>query len=122
MVRSLLNLCGWKRPVAASTPLPAIPLAPDWTEEHASHLLTFLKNPTGQALLQRARAKQAADCIEACKGGYDPRMAAGFSHAIDWLESLAIISSNPASARSNDAADSRDSETSGAAVPEFALP
>jgi hypothetical protein len=82
--------------------LLAVPTAPQWTKENADHLRTFLLNPTGQALLTRARARQASLCIEACDGLHDVKVASGFGFAINWFENLAKISGESPVQDSND--------------------
>lgn len=64
----------------------------EWTDTDAAQLNTFLKNPTGVKLLQKARAMEAAAAIGACKGKSVPARVAGISDTLDWLYSLSIIS------------------------------
>ena len=73
----------------ASKPLASVPLCPDWTEAEATKWQQFLRTPAGNALWMRARAREAALCVEACSGKHDPKMAAGFSFTLNWLEGLA---------------------------------
>lgn len=68
--------------------LPVVPVA-EWTAEDAFHWKQFLQTPAGQSLWQRARARQAALCVDACDGKLDPKTAGGFTFTLNWLESLA---------------------------------
>lgn len=88
------RLIGWLRRIVgvSSTPLCAVPVAPEWTKEDAANWKQFLRTPTGQALWIRARAMEAATCVKACAGRANHRMAGGISYSLNWLESLATIS------------------------------
>jgi hypothetical protein len=57
----------------------------------------FLSQEVGQVVLARARALEVKLALDACHGkGVTPERAAGFSDAINWLESLAQVSVSPA--------------------------
>lgn len=85
-------LTWWRRVCGVSSSVPrllAVTVAPEWTPDEARQWQTFLRSPAGQTLWQRARARQAALCVEACDGKFDPKMAAGFTFTLNWLEQLA---------------------------------
>jgi hypothetical protein len=67
--------------------------ASDWTKSEAEILRTFLNSPTGQLLIQRARFLEAANAIKGANDVFHTQHSAGrtagFSDAINWLESLA---------------------------------
>ncbi len=95
----------WARLFTEHRPLNAAPAAaPEWTEEHAQFLRNFLSHPYGQDLLARARALETKLALDAChkRNGVSPENASGFSDAINWLESLSMISgSAPVQAESD---------------------
>lgn len=66
---------------------------PDWTANEALILRTFLSSPTGTILLQRARAMESINAIKGANDVFHTQHSAGrtagFSDAINWLESLA---------------------------------
>jgi hypothetical protein len=66
---------------------------PDWTVNEAIIWRTFLANPTGQILLKRARAMESINAIKGANDVFHTQHSAGrtagFSDAINWLESLA---------------------------------
>ena len=90
MKRLIQSLARWVLRVPSSvSELPAVPLVVEWTADDARQWKTFLQSPAGQSLWQRARARQAALCVEACDGKFDPKTAGGVSFTLNWLESLA---------------------------------
>ena len=90
-----------------NSPIPIAP-SPDWTEDDASNWKSFLKTPSGQALWIRARAMEAATCIKACAGQYDPKMAGGISFTMNWLEQLANAETISSASLDKDANNSAD--------------
>ncbi len=78
-----------KQPEPLSAPSPA----PEWTAADVSTLRAFLQTPTGQSLLKRGHAQEFNTAISACQDPmhtvHSAARAAGFSDAIQWLESLA---------------------------------
>lgn len=79
--------------------LPAVPLASEWTDEDRTRLLQFLRNPTGEKFILRARAVESKNAIAACQDSvtttHSAARAAGFSDAVKWMLSLSISSSEP---------------------------
>lgn len=79
----------------------------DWTQQEAIIWRTFLASPTGQILLKRARQMESINAINGSKDVFHTQHSAGstagFSDAINWLESLAseetINSLSPAQAQ-----------------------
>ena len=65
----------------------------DWTQQEAMILRTFLNTPTGEILLKRARSLESVNAINGSKDVFHTQHSAGrtagFSDAINWLESLA---------------------------------
>ena len=83
--------------------LPAAPTpAPNWEIDNATYLRSFLSSETGQVLMKRARALECSIALAACQGKTEPFRAAGFSDAVNWLESLSSISVSPAAHGEND--------------------
>jgi len=67
--------------------------APDWTPDYATGLKKFLSSEEGRVLMARARALECKLALDACtKKAISPDRAAGFSDAVNWLESLSQIS------------------------------
>ena len=92
-----------KNEVCVPSFLPAAPNgAPDWKVDNATFLKSFMGSETGQILMKRARALECATALGACQGKTEPLRAAGFSDAINWLESLSSISVSPAAHGEND--------------------
>ena len=87
----------------ASVPLLAVPIAPEWTAEDATHWKQFLQSPTGQSLLKRARAMEVGLCVNACAGKHEPKMAGGVSICLNWMESLANTDAISSASLVNDA-------------------
>jgi hypothetical protein len=77
--------------VCSSVPLGfiAVPVVAEWTADDARQWKTFLQSPAGQSLWKRARAREAALCVQACGGQFDTKVAGGFSYTLNWFESLA---------------------------------
>ena len=103
----------WARLFGEHRPLNAAPAAaPEWTEEHAQFLRNFLTHPHGQDLLARARALETKLALDAChkRNSVSPENASGFSDAINWLESLAMISVPTAAQPESDPRQSTDVE------------
>ena len=100
----------------ASVPLLAVPIAPAWTAEDATHWKQFLLSPSGQSLLIRARAMETALCVSACAGKHEPKMAGVVSFAFNWLERMAdaetITSASLAKDANYDTGTSEDAGTS----------
>jgi hypothetical protein len=97
-----------------------VPVAPEWTVDDARQWKTFLQSPAGQTLWQRARAREAALCVEACAGKHDPKLAGGVSFALNWLESLANVESISSAADANAANSETGSSANAELSPEFA--
>ena len=53
----------------------------------------FLRSQTGIDLIQKARARECSLAILACRNSHEcePLRAAGFSDAVNWFMSLAVI-------------------------------
>lgn len=79
----------WLRRGGQSKPLLAVPVAPEWSHEDAANWNQFLRSQTGQSLWLRARAMEAATCVNACAGKHEPKMAGGISFTLNWLEQMA---------------------------------
>lgn len=92
MIRRILDWLRQREATVISSPLLSVVPAPPWSPEDARQLLTFLRSPTGQTMLMKARAMEASTCVAACAGKGNPSRAAGISDTLNWLESLATIS------------------------------
>ena len=83
-------LARWFKRVPSNSPLIAAPVCPDWTSEDADQFAAFLRSPTGDTLIKRARALECANAIKACQQTpLAASRAAGFSDCVNWLTSLA---------------------------------
>lgn len=89
MKRLLLTLARRFFGFSGFTPLTAVPVCDDWTQDDAARWKDFLRTPAGHTLWQRARAREASLCVSACSGQGDPKVAGGFTFALNWLEGLA---------------------------------
>src|SRR5580692_3960184 len=79
----------------ASSQEISFPECPTWMQEDADHLKSFLGTPTGQSLIKKMRAMQIANCIRACKGEIEPKLAGGITFTVDWFEKLSISGESP---------------------------
>ena len=80
----------------ASTPLPAVPVAPDWTPVDQGHWQHFLASNTGKSLWARLRAVELVNALEAVQLSsnvdHSAGKAAGFVECRQYLESLSRTS------------------------------
>lgn len=95
-VQRLLECIGLRRRPAGGAPLPAAPLAPDWTDDHRRAFLAFLKTEAGVVLMARMNAvaahNAATACLDPMHTQHSAGRAAGFGDARNWLLSLSRVS------------------------------
>lgn len=84
-----------KRRAAAGPVLLELPKPAPWTADDVTEFRRFLGTVTGQRLLARARCLEYRNALAGCNDSittsHSAGRGAGFSDAINWLESLSRV-------------------------------
>lgn len=92
MSRLLSRLVKWIRRGPVPQPVPAVPVAPDWTESDVEDWKRVIESPIGRKVVERAQAWHYAMMTAVT---HDPKAiverahnAQGFADCTNWLISL----------------------------------